>query len=107
MGDTATGMGYTGVTPPMVCCCTPLVVMAPTWVSIFCRALKIPALPRRTDFPLPKISNANPARGWNCFVWFGRYPVEGNLGLDRYGPYKAADGAIFIFGKNCASQRRP
>src|SRR5215471_9503707 len=63
------------------CCCTPFVVMAPTCVSMFCRALKIPQLARKTDFPLPRTSQANPRRGWNIFHWFGSLPVDGKAGL--------------------------
>src|SRR5437868_10483360 len=67
------------------CCWTPLVVMAPTCVSMFWRALKIPALARKADFPLPKTSHAKPRRGWNILFWLGIFPFDGKFGSLRLG----------------------
>src|SRR5882672_5420967 len=88
-------------------CCTPLVVIAPTWVSMFWRALKMPQLARSADVPLPVMSQAKPMRGWNSFFWFGSLPVEGNAGSLRYWPYEVCDGGTTGSGKIWASQRKP
>src|SRR5262245_8077603 len=69
-----------------VCCWTPLVVIAPTCVSMFCCALKIPQLARSTDFPLLRTSQARPRRGWNILVALGIFPVDGKRGSLRFTP---------------------
>src|SRR6267154_3008448 len=88
-----TVFGYVGnvtwsasMPPAIDCCCTPFVVIGPTCVSMFCRALKMPQLARRADFPSPRMSQANPTRGWNNLFWFGKKPVDGKAGLLRYWP---------------------
>src|SRR5579863_10390794 len=68
------------------CCWTPLVVIGPTCVNMFCRALKMPQLARKADLPLPRTSQAKPTRGLNSLYWFGSFPVEGKAGLLRSEP---------------------
>src|SRR3954454_2969949 len=111
-----TGFGHVGGLPPAVlkpvpaaipCCCVPLVVIAPTCVSMFWLALKMPALNRKTDFWLFATSQAKPKRGCHMSSAFGIFPLDGNFGSLRFEAYAVCDGGTAGSGNTCPSQRRP